>query len=598
MGQITKQIKGKIIFKHETEADWKLSSYVPDEGEQVIYDPDASHPSPRIKIGDGKKVVDALPFTTAEIPTKLSEFENDVGYLKIETDPTVHAWAKAEIKPSYTAAEVGALPDTTVIPTVPTNVSAFTNDVGYLTEHQSLEGLATEAYVQAQIATIPTPDVSGQIGEHNVSTLAHNDIRLLIEGLTTRLNTLANSDDTTLDQMAELVKYIKDNRELIEGVTTNKVNVSDIINDLTTNVTNKPLSAAQGVALKNLIDALGNSKLDASALGAAVNQALLIAKESGEFKGETGATGPRGPQGPAYTLTETDKALIVAQVIESLGGEPIFGYVDEDNNIIVQGNLADGTYSVKYEIENEDGTVTTVDIGNLVLDTNVYYSVTKNLTNCTINNTATQVVAGGSYSATVTANSGYTLDSVSVTMGGSAVSVSGGVINIASVTGDIVITAVASEAVVEPSYTNLLPLSVDENGNDFKGQDAKGGDGYEYGYKLSGSSTNGTPSATSGAYVSGFIPINDQYDVVRIKNITLYQGTSVNNIIFYDTNKGKLYAATGNAGNSFHSYVQESNGVYSFEPSSWASMPNIGFFRFSCGGISDDTIVTVNEEIV
>lgn len=40
MGQIIKQIKGKIIFKHETEADWNLSSYKPDEGEQIIYDPD------------------------------------------------------------------------------------------------------------------------------------------------------------------------------------------------------------------------------------------------------------------------------------------------------------------------------------------------------------------------------------------------------------------------------------------------------------------------------------------------------------------------------------------------------------------------------
>ncbi len=272
----------------------------------------------------------------------------------------------------------------------------------------------------------------------------------------------------------------------------------------------------------------------------------------------------------------------------------VVGNVDSANNIIVTGNLPDGTYTVKYEME--DGT--TVDIGNLVLDTNTYYSVTKNLTNCTINNSVTQVVEGGSYSATISANSGYTLDSVNVTMGGSPVSVSGGNINIASVTGDIVITAVASETVVEPSYTNLLPLSVDENGNDFVGQDAKGGDGYEYGYKLSGSSANGTTSATSGAYVSGFIPITDQYDVVRIKNITLYQGTSVNNIIFYDTSKAKLYAATGNTGNCFHSYVTESNGVYSFKPADWMAMSNIGFFRFSCGGITDETIVTVNEEIV
>ena len=40
------------------------------------------------------------------------------GYLTsyTETDPTVPAWAKAESKPTYTAAEVGALPDTTIIP--------------------------------------------------------------------------------------------------------------------------------------------------------------------------------------------------------------------------------------------------------------------------------------------------------------------------------------------------------------------------------------------------------------------------------------------------------------------------------------------------
>lgn len=40
-----------------------------------------------------------------------------------ETDPTVPAWAKAATKPSYTASEVGALPNTTVIPTVPATTS-------------------------------------------------------------------------------------------------------------------------------------------------------------------------------------------------------------------------------------------------------------------------------------------------------------------------------------------------------------------------------------------------------------------------------------------------------------------------------------------
>lgn len=52
------------------------------------------------------------------VPTLISAFTNDKGYMTefTETDPTVPAWAKAENKPSYTAAEVHALPDDTEIP--------------------------------------------------------------------------------------------------------------------------------------------------------------------------------------------------------------------------------------------------------------------------------------------------------------------------------------------------------------------------------------------------------------------------------------------------------------------------------------------------
>lgn len=144
------------------------------------------------------------------------------GGIIVETDPTVPAWAKAPTKPAYTAEEVGADP-----------VGSADAALNTAKEHTSV-----------------------QVSTHNVATDTHNDIRLLISGLTERLNALANSDDTTLDQMAEVVAYIKDNRELIEQVTTGKVSVSDIIDNLTTNVANKPLSASQGVALKALIDAI------------------------------------------------------------------------------------------------------------------------------------------------------------------------------------------------------------------------------------------------------------------------------------------------------------------------------------------------------
>ena len=81
-----------------------------------------------------------------DTPTKVSDLENDAGYISsyTETDPTVPAWAKASTKPSYTASEVGALPDDTPLfsgdyddltnkPTIPSKTSDLTNDSGFLT---------------------------------------------------------------------------------------------------------------------------------------------------------------------------------------------------------------------------------------------------------------------------------------------------------------------------------------------------------------------------------------------------------------------------------------------------------------------------------
>jgi hypothetical protein len=68
----------------------------------------------------------------SELPTKVSDLNNDSGYLTsyTETDPTVPQWAKANTKPSYTAAEVGALPNNTHIPST---TAELTNDAGFIT---------------------------------------------------------------------------------------------------------------------------------------------------------------------------------------------------------------------------------------------------------------------------------------------------------------------------------------------------------------------------------------------------------------------------------------------------------------------------------
>ncbi len=110
--------------------------------------------------------VSALPSSTV-IPSKTSDLANDSGFLTSETDPTVPAWAKASSKPTYTASEVGALPDDTVIPTVPTNVSAFNNDAGYLTSYTETDPTvpswakesAKPSYTASEVGALPDSTV-------------------------------------------------------------------------------------------------------------------------------------------------------------------------------------------------------------------------------------------------------------------------------------------------------------------------------------------------------------------------------------------------------------------------------------------------------
>lgn len=96
--------------------------------------------------------------------------------------------------------------------------------------------------------------------------------------------------------------------------------------------------------------------------------------------------------------------------------------------------------------------------------------VTLNLTNCTSSRTKMYAYAGEPYVTKLTADTGYSLNVntaqiIEVKMGGEIVDLEtcykNGMISIPIVTGDIVITAVAGNAVV--TYTNALLNAVDGN---------------------------------------------------------------------------------------------------------------------------------------
>lgn len=58
----------RISQLHKTEEDWaKYSSFVPEAGELVLYDPDENYDYVRIKAGDGKHTLQELNFFVDEI---------------------------------------------------------------------------------------------------------------------------------------------------------------------------------------------------------------------------------------------------------------------------------------------------------------------------------------------------------------------------------------------------------------------------------------------------------------------------------------------------------------------------------------------------
>lgn len=231
-----------------------------------------------------------------EIPTRVSQLENDSGYLNslpenlvteqeledkgyltefTETDPTVPSWAKQPTKPTYTLEELGAesagaaadallsakeytdgrlniilegadpsyntfkelsdaiLAQNTTIGGINTEISSVKNTLNSKADKSelfskdyndlintpvipSIEGLATETWVQQQIAAIPgvdlssyalkteIPDVSTFVTKEEGKGLSTNDFT---NSDKSKLDSLVNYDDSQVNQRLQRVEW-------------------------------------------------------------------------------------------------------------------------------------------------------------------------------------------------------------------------------------------------------------------------------------------------------------------------------------------------------------------------------------------------------
>lgn len=103
---------------------------------------------------------------------------------------------------------------------------------------------------------------------------------------------------------------------------------------------------------------IGNNDTGIPATGPAGGQGLP------GTPGSNGKDGKTPVRGTDY-WTPADQESIVQQVITALG-TPVFGRVDADNNIILTGELVDGTYTIKYEdAEGNQTEIGTIEVGGV-----------------------------------------------------------------------------------------------------------------------------------------------------------------------------------------------------------------------------------------
>lgn len=187
------------------------------------------------------------------VPTSNTAFTNDAGYLTehqhIKTingqslvgdgDIEIGTGGTIDLSNYYTTAQTVNLVESAVtrvegeIPTVPTSNTAFTNDAGYLTEHQSLSGYATEQWVEdkhyitgvdlsnyATKAEIPVVPTSNTAFTNDAGYITGVDL----SNYATKDNLTAATDDMATKTWANNQGYLTEHQSLTAYSTTQEVN--------------------------------------------------------------------------------------------------------------------------------------------------------------------------------------------------------------------------------------------------------------------------------------------------------------------------------------------------------------------------------------
>lgn len=195
--------------------------------------------------------VSELEEKIGNVPTKVSEFENDANYQSAsQVDARIQEVVAAAPEALDTLKELadalGNDPDfagtvTTGLAKKANSIDVYTKeeaDAKFITEHQSLEGLATEKFVEEQIAAIPPVDLTPYVSDVAGLSNTLEALNATVQILQSKVDVLTKTNTEVVDGSAGELKdsskdyivsgSINENAEIVgKSISLKSIKVSD-----------------------------------------------------------------------------------------------------------------------------------------------------------------------------------------------------------------------------------------------------------------------------------------------------------------------------------------------------------------------------------
>lgn len=258
---------------------------------------------------------------------------------------------------------------------------------------------------------------------------------------------------------AESIRLDKTSAAVTEGgtLTLTATVLPDNATDRTVSWAVSPADVAEittnGATCTVNIKAAGSALVTASAQGCTASCTITATEKPVEVVSVTLSA-------ETLDLTEEDTARLTATVLPENATDRTVTWTSSNPNTATVADgvvtaVGEGTARITAQAGNKTASCTVN-----VAAKKVYYSIAYRLTHVNTSSTLVVVEKGKSYATALTAESGYKLGSASCTMGGAGIEVNDGVVEIASVTGNIILTASADAIRVTSVSLNRTSLDL------------------------------------------------------------------------------------------------------------------------------------------